>query len=228
MGFMTLTNCNSNTFCGPSGALSKPSREAAGADVKSAAAEAFPEDVRDTVEIAFAKTSQRILNSRARGTLKDTESVESMEMLRELAEGLGFIARGEAEVVSRTQTDENFWRWIVKTPTKDQFELRTRALQDQRGQARIGVRQVMNDGVPLDKEDRLDLRVDRSPRNGAAVDMHFLKKSLNEKIHGRIGIGKSGNPNHHFQQGLPGRLRKPNEFAQLVHNFQNGTMAILA
>ena len=57
---------------------------------------------------------------------------------------------------------------------------------------------------------------------------HFLKKSLNEKVHGRTAIGKSGNPNRHFSEGLSGRLCRPDVFADVVHNFQNGTMAVLA
>lgn len=227
---MTLLNGNSNTFRCPLGTLPKGGQVSAGAEVsgrKSTAAAAFPQEVRDTVELAIGKTSERIQNSHARGRLNDTESAVAMEIVRELTEGLEYIGRGEAEVVSQSQTDDLGWRWIVQTPTNDQFELRTRAMQDQRGQARIGVRQVVDDGVPLDKEYRLDLRVDRSHR-GAAVDMHFLKKSLNEKVHGRTAIGKSGNPNHHFSEGLSGRLCRPDVFAEVVHNFQNGTMAVLA
>lgn len=227
---MLTTRTTAKTFRSALGVLStspqalKSAHEEIGQN-QSEALEAFPADVRDTVNFALDTTRQRIETSQERGRLSPKEAAMGLEMMRELTEGLGYIARGDAVVVQQTPNDAKGWRMIVETPTNDQFEIRTRPLQNREGQARIGIRQVSDDGTALDKRERLDLRLDRAPRSGTAVDVHFLKKSLNVKVHGRTGIGGGANPNHHFDKDLPAGINHPEKFSQLVHDFQNGVMA---
>ena len=188
--------------------------------------ELFGPEIRDTVNIAFEKTKARLERSLGRGKLREKDAARGFEMLRELSEGLDYFRRGDVVMNSVRKSDDNGGRWILETPTGDQFEVRARNRQDQRGQARLGIRQVADDGRRVDKRDQLDLRIDRD-RKGACVDLQFLHKSFNEKVHGRIGIGSKAYANHHFRDGIAGELNNVDNFSDFVQDFRDDNIAIL-
>lgn len=191
------------------------------------AVNSFPETVRPALTYALEESRRRVLEAKGNGSLNAEGSAVSLEMLREMTEGLGYLARGEVEILASEGSEKDCRRVNFKTPTNDVFRVRARAHRDRKGQARIGITQLSDDGVPVPENLLLDVRIDRDPRRGATIDVEFGKAQLNKKIHGFKKDGKSRKfINHHFRNEL-GHINRPEDFAQMVHDFQNDTLTVL-
>ncbi len=112
----------------------------------------------------------------------------------------------------------------------------SRARQDERGQARIGIVQIMNNGVENPKSDQMHVRIDYDLERGVNIDVQFGLGDLNSKVHG-YELDAQGDPlisqfgykvvKHHFQEELPETLVQPGAFEEAVQSFVHGTLVQL-
>jgi hypothetical protein len=199
----------------------------------STAAEVFPQPMRRAVTDALAVSISRIRSAKAAGMIDASEASEASEMLRELFEGIKDLRSGEAKVTVRPNDNEGVRVWRLRSPDGDEFQVTARRQLDGFGEARIGFRQVLDDGQRLPGRHRVGLRVDLERFGQAAVDMQFGGSSLDKRVHGlmknedgSVFETASGKhlADHHFRNQLPSQLNDPKLFAELVDGFVSGVM----
>jgi hypothetical protein len=204
------------------------------ADVLAATRE-LPELLPARLGPALEATTQRILDSEKSGKLSAAQARDCLEMVREVTEGIGDIVHGQARVVSIMDRGDARIT-TIESADQDQFQFYTCARGDDSGQARIGLMQVKDNGVPLYYNEQLSVRLDLDPKFGAAVDVHFRSSDLDAAIHGvmtdqsgQVALDKQGRPvtNHHFTEGIPSELQETEPFALAVESFVRGTLAQL-
>jgi hypothetical protein len=132
------------------------------------------------------------------------------------------VAQGQARILSSDSSQPNVIRQTVTTSEADEFLIHGRWQPDSQGQARIGIVQTKDDGVPLSPRHQMRLRVDRDPRWGCAVDVQFGEGELDEQVHGFVAGGashKRRTVDHHFRQHLPRKLGNAKVFTGVVQGF---------
>jgi hypothetical protein len=225
----------------PDRALAPPPLDAAALaqrekELRAAAADTalfFPLPMRSAVREALTISIARVRSAEAAGNIDSGEASASFEMLRELFEGLADLRAGRAVVQRRANDNEGVNVWRFRSPDGDEFQVTARRALDEFGEARIGLRQVFDDGVKLPGRHRVSLRVDLERFGEASVDMQFGGSSLDRRIHGlmknpdgSVFTTASGKnlADHHFRATLPDALEEPAVFAALVDGFVDGTM----
>ena len=225
----------------PDHALAPPAPDAAAFTqreeaLRAAAADAasfFPPPMRPAVHQALTTSIARVRSAQAAGSIEAGEASASFEMLRELFEGLADLRAGRALVQPRANANEGVNVWRFRSPDGDEFQVTARRTLDEFGEARIGLRQVFDDGVKLPGRHRVSLRVDLERFGQASVDMQFGGSSLDRRIHGlmknpdgSVFTTASGKnlADHHFRDQLPDTIEDPAVFAALVDGFVGGTM----
>ena len=202
----------------------------AGAD---AVAELFPQEMRAGVKEALEISIGRVRSAKAAGTIDETEAGVALEMMRELFEGLGDLRSGRAKVTIKPNNNDGVRVWRLRSADGDEFQVTARRRLDEFGEARIGFRQVLDDGRPLPGRHRVSLRVDLERFGHASVDMQYGGSSLDKRIHGLMknedgtvfetASGKNL-ADHHFRDTLPDHIEDPEVFAELVARFSTGVM----
>jgi hypothetical protein len=184
---------------------------------------------------ALELSTQRILDSERSGKLSASQARDCLEMVREVTEGIGDIARGQARVVGISERGDALIT-TIESADHDQFQIFTCARGDNSSQARIGLMQIRDNGVPLYYNEQLSVRLDLDPKFGAAVDVHFRSSDLDAAIHGvmtdqngEVLLDKQCRPvtNHHFPADIPPELHESETFALAVESFVKGTLAQL-
>ncbi len=209
-------------------------REAALLSRSVRAAASFPEETRTGVTEALKTSAQRVLGALDAGRIDEAEASESLEMLREMLEALDDLRAGRAEVVEVRENQQNVRLWHLRAPDGDEFTVTTRLRLDEFGEARVGMRHTVDDGVKLTKSDQLSMRVDLERYGRPSVDVQFGSAGLDKRIHGlyknedgsvfRTERGKKL-ADHHFRDHLPASLAKPDHFEAMVTAFRDGIMA---
>ena len=198
-----------------------------------AAAEVFPQPMRAAVHEALEVSIARIGTAKAAGNIDASEASQAAEMVRELFEGLADLRAGKAEVHVKPNDHDRVRVWRLKSADGDEFQVTARRKLDEFGEARIGFRQVLDDGRPLPGRHRVGLRVDLERFGQASVDMQFGGSSLDKRIHGlmknpdgTVFETASGKKlaDHHFRNQLPDSIEDPAVFARLVDAFASGVM----
>ncbi|MBN9419834.1 MAG: hypothetical protein J0I12_30545 [Candidatus Eremiobacteraeota bacterium] len=198
---------------------------------------AFPESLSKGFAHALKASGQKIVEGKQAGRLSADEAHQSMEMLREVSGGLESLSSRTAQIVRATRYPcGNVKLYTIRGPEDDRFVVTTRARQDERGQARIGIVQIMNNGVEIPKPDQMHVRVDYDLERGVSIDVQFGLGDLNGKIHG-YELDEQGDPlisqygykvvKHHFHEELPESLVQPGGFEEVVQSFVNGTLVQL-
>jgi len=199
----------------------------------STAAEVFPQPMRRAVTDALSVSIRRIRSAKSSGRIDASEASAAAEMLRELFEGIKDLRSGEAKVTIRPNDNDGVRVWRLSSPDGDEFQVTARRKLDGFGEARIGFRQVLDDGQRLPGRHRVGLRVDLERFGRAAVDMQFGGSSLDKRVHGlmknedgSVFETASGKhlADHHFRNQLPSQLNDPKVFAELVDGFVSGVM----
>ncbi len=209
-------------------------------EVKEAIAEAvstFPVDAQAGVQSALEASANRIMTSLESGSISLEEAVTSMEMVRELVEGLTDIRTGEVEVIHEAQHGENVKVWNVRAPDGDELVVSARFEIDDQGEARMSFRHIVDDGVRLKGRHRMSIRLDLERWGTPSVDVQFGESALDKRIHGlyknpdgSVFTTPSGKKlaDHHFRDNIPASLSDPSTFSALITAFANDTMEPLS
>lgn len=205
-------------------------------EVKEAIADAvatFPEDARAGVQSALETSADRIMTSLETGSITLDEAVTSMEMVREMVEGLTDIRTGEVEVIHEATHGDNVKVWNVRAPDGDELVVSARFEIDDQGEARMSFRHIVDDGVRLKGRHRMSIRLDLERWGTPSVDVQFGESALDKRIHGlyknpdgSVFTTPSGKmlADHHFRDNIPASLSDPTAFSSLITAFANDTM----
>jgi hypothetical protein len=210
------------------------------------AAAALPEDARPAFEKSMTTSADRILSSFDDGRIDDAEARRALRMLAELAGGLIAIHTGAYTVVPSDEVgaSSDMKSIDVKTTTGDVLRVAIRPQGHAGGEARLKMENVVDDGVPVPKSERMMVRFDlegsreAGQTTRASVDVQFgheafrpedpLYERLNKRIHGVLldeggqpvkNRGGSTIPDHHFKEGVPDALHDPHGFAAFATAF---------
>jgi hypothetical protein len=210
------------------------------------AAAALPEPARPAFEKSMTTSAERILSSFESGRIDDTEARRALRMLTELAGGLIAIHTGAYTIVpsDEVSSSSDMKSIDVKTTTGDVLRVAVRPSGHAGGEARLKMENVVDDGVPVPKGDRMMVRFDLEGsreaglETRASVDVQFgneafrpedpLYERLNKRIHGVLldengqpvkNRGGSTVPDHHFKEGIPDALHDPQGFAAFATDF---------
>jgi hypothetical protein len=236
-GVVIPTGVESPLGVGPCSREELAEREAALLSRSVRAAASFPEETRAAVTEALKTSAARVLGALDAGRIDAAEASEALEMLREMLEALDDLRAGRAEVVDVREAGANVRTWELRAPDGDEFTVTTRLRLDEFGEARVGMRHTVDDGVKLTRSDRMSMRVDLERYGRPSVDVQFGSPGLDKRIHGlyknedgsvfRTERGKKL-ADHHFRDHLPEALAKPAHFEAMVTAFREGIMAPFA
>lgn len=205
-------------------------------EVKDAISEAvstFPEEARPGIQSALDVSASRILTSMESGAITPEEAATSLEMVREMVEGLTDLRTGEVEVIRESQHGDNVKVWNVRAEDGDELVVSTRFELDNQGEARVSIRHIVDDGVRLKGRHRMSLRLDLERWGTPSVDVQFGESSLDKRVHGlyknpdgTVFTTPTGKKlaDHHFRDNLPPTLSEPSHFSSLVESFANDVM----
>ena len=199
-------------------------------------ASTFPEEARKGVALALEKSVNRILEAESSEKISPQEAAESLEMMREMMEGLHDIRTNNVELLKHDIHNENVQVWTMQAPDGDEFIVTARTESDEKGEARVSFRSMKDDGQKLKGRHRMGMRLDLEKFGSASVDVQFGSSSLNKRVHGlyrnedgSVFETDSGKKlaDHHFRDGLPESLQQPARFAEMVQTFVQKTMGPL-
>jgi hypothetical protein len=205
-------------------------------------AETLPPGGAQAIQSALSRTTDRVLSAYDDGRLTAEEARQSIHLVAEMLDAMAAIQRGQV-TVTRVPAggDDKSVALEVKTTDNDVMRVMVRATGDERGQARLKLLNVQDNGAAIPSTQRLMVRVDlEGSENGgtqlkAAVDVTFGEgkpppgqEPLDTRIHG-IMLDQDGQPllnrggrtiaDHHFSEGVPDTLHDREGFAAFTQAF---------
>lgn len=210
------------------------------------AASAVPSEGQASLKHALTTSAERVLVSLDLGRITPDEAERATRMLSEMMNVLVALEHGRVQVTpAESYANSDMQGYEVKTTTGDVLRVAVRPLGNERGEARVKLENILDDGAPVQQQDRLMIRFDlegsspTSPKSGAVamLDLQFgnerfnkadPREKLNKRIHGVLldesgqplkNRGGSTVPDHHFRTGVPRSLDDAEAFSRFVGSF---------
>ena len=206
------------------------------------ASEALPLKAQDDALHALKTSAERIIPAYDKHEINFTEAKSALHMLSEMQGALVAIEQGHFTVkLSAEHGASDFKAYDVSTTNGDMIRVGTRLHGSSTGQARLKFYNVLDDGQPVGKAQRIMIRFDLENsrhddiQDKAAIDVQFGsakppkgQEPLDLRIHG-ILLGDDGQPilnrgghavaDHHFSTHFLSSEHVQQAFRDFVDSF---------